>query len=85
MTATTTAKELPVLQRGDLGNAVRVLQFLLNSKHFLFPESDYLVMDGVFGQKTEQAVRNFQRLFNLTGQGVVNPQTWHLLSLPEGH
>lgn len=33
--------------------------------------------DGLFGYKTDQAVRAFQRLFSLTDDGIIGPATWN--------
>lgn len=48
--------ELPkrVLKKGDSGNDVKWIQQALNNKGY------NLVIDGVFGKSTEQAVKNFQ-------------------------
>lgn len=52
---------------------VRVLQNLLVS------HSHTLNVDGVFGQQTEIAVSNFQKLMGLHADGIVGPQTWKAL------
>lgn len=48
--------ELPkrVLKKGDIGNDVKWIQQALNNKGY------NLVIDGVFGKSTEQAVKDFQ-------------------------
>lgn len=38
-----------------------------------------LLVDGVFGARTEQAVRQFQRVRGLPANGVVNAETWRTL------
>ena len=39
-------------------------------------------MDGIFGPKTEAAVKSFQRGKGLTVDGIVGPRTW--AALPDG-
>ena len=36
-------------------------------------------LDGLFGPSTEDAVRAFQRIFNLNPDGIVGPSTWYQL------
>ena len=38
-----------------------------------------MLMDGVYGPGTENAVREFQRTFALYPDGVVGPETWEML------
>lgn len=69
----------PVLRRGSRGPAVQELQSRLNG--WLTTEGArtglrLLVTDGIFGPRTEAAVRAFQRARQLRGDGVVGPQTW---------
>lgn len=63
--------ELDVLRRGSTGGQVETIQALLNG----FIDSD-LVIDGIFGSKTEQAVRDYQRSRDLDVDGIVGVQTW---------
>ncbi|MBE9118169.1 peptidoglycan-binding protein [Lusitaniella coriacea LEGE 07157] len=78
------APALPLLEKGQAGDAIRVLQWILNSKKFLFQPEEYLDIDGVFGTRTENVIRYFQSVTNLPIDGIVGPDTWALLSLPEG-
>ncbi|MGI0489837.1 peptidoglycan-binding domain-containing protein [Pantanalinema rosaneae CENA516] len=66
--------DMPVLQRGGSGEAVKLLQ------QSLTVTKDYFgAIDGSFGQKTEQAVRSFQRRQGLIADGIVSPCTWRAL------
>lgn len=73
----------PVLRRGDRGEAVRRLQNLLLNKG-ISPGQ----VDGIFGIKTETAVRTFQSQSGLPVTGVVTVATWTALgvncTLPPG-
>lgn len=62
---------VPTLRRGSTGKVVKDLQLFLNAK-----TGAGLTVDGVFGAKTEEAVKAFQRDHGLTADGVVGPKTW---------
>ena len=64
------AKNIPTLRRGSSGDEVAELQALLNAKY-----GADLDIDGVFGAKTETAVKAFQKAHGLTVDGVVGPKT----------
>ena len=57
------------LKIGSRGNDVRWLQYELNVRKY------GLVVDGVFGQKTEDAVRNYQNRQSLVCDGIVGAKT----------
>ena len=63
--------ELNVLRKGSTGGQVQTIQALLNG----FIGSD-LDIDGIFGSKTEQAVKDYQDARDLTVDGIVGVQTW---------
>jgi hypothetical protein len=65
--------ERPVIKRGANGEAVAVLQRLLNAT------GAGLKVDGNFGSMTDEAVRNFQTVHGLHPDGVVGPYTWEQL------
>jgi peptidoglycan hydrolase-like protein with peptidoglycan-binding domain len=60
----------PLVQKGDRGQRVVAIQYLLN-EHGIS-----LTVDGVFGDGTDRAVRDFQRRNNLPQDGKVGPATW---------
>ena len=76
-------KTWPVLiievQRGSEGPAVSAVQHNLR---FAYGHSD-LAVDGVFGPKTEAAVKEFQTKFKLAVDGIVGPITWNTLIVNE--
>lgn len=68
----------PLLKIGSRGNFVYLLQFILKENY-----SYNLSVDGIFGNATLSAVRDFQNSNSLTVDGLVGNNTWKtLLSLP---
>lgn len=63
---------LPYLQRGDTGDAVWVVQTLLQARNIYCGPWG---ADSDFGNGTEKAVKDFQRRHNLTVDGIVGPDT----------
>jgi lysozyme len=68
--AKTTSKNDGLLRRGDKGPAVKDLQKQLNAKGF-----NCGAADGIFGPKTESAVKAFQKAAHIAVDGIVGPQT----------
>ena len=68
------------LRRGSSGPNVVVIQVELNRISQNYPAIPKLNnVDGIFGSRTEAAVRAFQEIFDLTPDGVVGPATWYAL------
>ena len=63
----------PTIRRGDRGNFVKILQYILNSYGY------NLSLDGIFGTITSNAVLDFQKNNNLTADGIVGRNTWSRL------
>jgi peptidoglycan hydrolase-like protein with peptidoglycan-binding domain len=61
------------IMRGDVGADVKLCQQRLNLK------GAKLDVDGLFGPKTDAAVRDFQKKNKLTVDGIVGPKTWAVL------
>lgn len=78
--ATTTETKL-TLARGARGPEVEELQRRLNRWLATAPSTKLppLVVDGVFGARTEAAVRAFESAMGLDGDGIVEPKTWEQL------
>lgn len=68
------------LQTGSRGNSVRTIQEQLNVISDAYPRIPKVAEDGVFGQGTEAAVREFQEIFGLTPDGIVGFNTWYKIS-----
>lgn len=67
----------PTLQQGDQNSFVSELQSLLiNRLGRVAIDTDGVVVDGIFGPRTEAAVRRYQQRFALTNDGIVGPKTW---------
>ena len=68
------------LRQGDRGTAVFTLQRQLNRITKDYPFLGLLTVDGIFGRKMTEAVKKFQKQFNLTADGVVGRSTWYKIS-----
>ena len=68
------------LRKGSTGEDVVVLQAMLNRIGQNYPAIPRLSqVDGIFGPKTEEAVRVFQSVFGLSVDGIVGRATWYKL------
>ena len=69
------------LKRGDSGNAVWALQWLLNSWASKLNKSAFWcgAADGQFGANTEKGVKGFQKEYGLPQTGAVDGNTWAYL------
>ena len=67
-------------QNGSSGNYITVLQVMLNRFSRNYPAIPRISpVDGIFGAQTEESVKQFQRIFNLTPDGIVGQATWYKL------
>ena len=62
----------PTIKKGSTGNPVRRAQ-----KRLTLGGYDTDGVDGIFGAKTETAVKRFQKDRGLTQDGIVGPKTWN--------
>ena len=65
------------LRLGAAGEEVFWLQAGLDRIARNYPAIPIVPTTGVFDQATEEAVRTFQRIFNLTPDGIVGKATWY--------
>lgn len=69
------------LRVGSRGAAVRTIQRQLNRIRRNYPAIPAISpVDGIFGSETRAAVTSFQRVFNLTADGIVGRGTWNRIS-----
>lgn len=59
-----------ILKKGDTGEGVKKLQHWLNEHGYNAGKED-----GIFGEKTREAVIQFQSAEKIVNDGTVNPQT----------
>ena len=68
------------LRQGSRGPFVTVIQTELNRISRNYPAIPRIPeVDGIFGPKTEAAVRKFQEVFGLEPDGIVGKSTWYAL------
>lgn len=65
---------------GLLNQPVRSLQYMLNQIAIQYQTLPRLVVDGIFGERTLEAVMLFQRDFKLPVTGVVDNDTWDAIT-----
>ena len=65
------------LDIGASGDKVRQLQEQLNTVASVYSAIPSLVVDGIYGQNTKDAVREFQNVFGLPQTGVTDYRTWY--------
>lgn len=66
------------LRPGDTNADVATLQRRLDRIAINYPQIPFILKaNGVYGDRTEAAVRTFQRVFGLDQTGIVNRETWY--------
>lgn len=65
---------------GSSGDKVRQIQQQLNRIAQNYPALPTVSVDGIYGQGTANAVRAFQRIFNIPPTGIVDYPTWYEIS-----
>lgn len=68
------------LQVGSSGASVRQMQEFLNVIANTYPSLPKIAADGVFGPQTKAAVEQFQSVFGLPANGIVDYPTWYKIS-----
>lgn len=68
------------LSIGASGDNVRIIQRQLNRIAQAYPQIPKVTVDGRYGENTANAVRTFQRIFDLPQTGIVDFSTWYRIS-----
>ncbi|MFC7391431.1 peptidoglycan-binding domain-containing protein [Scopulibacillus cellulosilyticus] len=71
--------ENSTLYQGKSGTEVKNMQYILNVMSF-YTETGIVDVDGIYGPKTAQAVKTYQKAHGLTADGIVGPKTWKSFS-----
>ena len=64
----------PSISKGSSGDVVKYLQGVILCK-----AGGDISVDGAFGPQTDKRVRDLQKFFKLTVDGIVGPQTWGVI------
>ncbi len=66
------------LRPGEIGEEVRSIQIRLNRISVNYPSIPKIYpVDGIYDLDTENAVREFQRIFDLAVDGIIGKSTWY--------
>ena len=65
---------------GSSGSSVRAIQGQLNRIARNYPLIPKVAEDGIYGPKTEKALKTFQQIFTLPQTGIVDYATWYKIS-----
>lgn len=68
------------LSIGSTGSKVRQMQEQLAVISRSYPAIPAIAADGIYGERTREAVEAFQRVFDLPVTGVVDFATWYKIS-----
>lgn len=65
------------VQIGDIGKYPVIIQTSLNRISSNYPKIPKVTVDGRYGERTAEAVRTFQEIFDLDPTGIVDKDTWY--------
>lgn len=68
------------LEIGATGENVRMIQEQLNRISNNYPAIPKIRVDSIYGEQTKKAVEEFQKIFNLQVNGIVDFKTWYSIS-----
>ena len=65
------------LDIGASGSKVQQIQEQLNAISQVYTAIPSIVPDGIYGEKTKEAVKSFQMIFGLGANGIIDYRTWY--------
>ena len=68
-----------ILEENMVSRPVRNLQYMLRRLSIRYPDLPELQPDGLFGERTLEAVMRFQKQMGIPVTGVVDPRLWHAI------
>lgn len=68
------------LEIGSRGSKVKQIQEQLATIAEVYSSIPYISADGVYGERTQAAVRKFQQIFDLPQTGIIDFATWYKIS-----
>ena len=68
------------LDIGSTGEKVRLVQEQLDRIAEVYSSIPRITADGIYGERTAEAVRQFQKTFNLPQTGLIDFRTWYKIS-----
>lgn len=67
------------ISKGERSDFVILLQIILNELAIVYDDYSLFELDGIFGDKMEDAIRKFQKRNSINETGIVNKATWNSL------
>jgi len=71
--------EMQVLSFGSVGEQVKTMQIMLNSKGFKGANNKQLTVDGQFGSNSVHALKQAQQAWNMNPDGICGQKSWSRL------
>ncbi len=65
---------------GEKSDTVMLIQIMLSAIAIAIDDFDGILPTGIYDEKTEQAIRNFQRSHDLIPNGIIDYKTWDALA-----
>lgn len=69
-----------LINKGDTGFIVYIIQLLMHEISQQYDNFPKVTINGIYDDKTSEAVRFFQGISNISQTGIVNNRTWNILS-----